>query len=195
MAGATGKREPDRAAGLSRERILGAAAELGAREGLEKVSMRGLAQALDVWPMALYRYFDDKEALLDALVARATDDVARPDPAASWREQMRGLLSSAREALGGDALRLGAQLPRALLTPGAVRLADDALRVLGEAGFDARAAPRAWRTLLSYTVGFAAVGSGRDDDFEYGLERLLDGLEASLPRSRSGRREAVRRGP
>ncbi|MDX6671240.1 MAG: hypothetical protein QOI91_1603 [Solirubrobacteraceae bacterium] len=195
MAGSTDKREPDRGAGLSRERILEAAAQLGARDGLEKVSMRRLAQALDVWPMALYRYFDDKDALLDAVVARATDDVARPDPAAPWREQIRGLLSSAREALGGDALRLGAQLPRALLTPGAVRLADDALRVLGEAGFGAREAPRAWRTLLSYTVGFAAVGTERDADFEYGLQRLLDGLEASLPARSSGRREAVRGRP
>jgi AcrR family transcriptional regulator len=195
MASPTDKREPDRGAGLSRERILEAAADLGAREGLEKVSMRRLGQALDVWPMALYRYFDDKDALLDALVARATDDVARPDPAAPWREQIRGLLSSAREALGGDALRLGAQLPRALLTPGAVRLADDALRILGEAGFDAREAPQAWRTLLSYTVGFAAVGTERERDFEYGLERLLDGLEASRPRHPSIRREAVRGRP
>src|SRR5438067_641060 len=42
---ATGKRAP-----LSRERILEAAAELAGRDGLDALSMRRLAQELDVWP-------------------------------------------------------------------------------------------------------------------------------------------------
>jgi AcrR family transcriptional regulator len=175
------KSQPDRSPGLSRERILDAALALLAREGLEALSMRRLAQALDVWPMALYRYFEDKDALLDAAVARATDEVARPSPG-PWREQMGGLMAGVRESLGAEGLRLGERLPRALLTPGAARLAEDGLRILAEAGFDADDAPRAWRALLSYTLGFAAQGSGDETDFAYGLERLLDGLEASLPR-------------
>jgi TetR/AcrR family transcriptional regulator, tetracycline repressor protein len=144
--------------------------------------MRRLALALDVWPMALYRYFRDKDELLDAVVARATDQIERPAPAGPWRQQVHGLLRAVREALGGEALGLGERLPRVLLTPGLVRLAEDGLGILHEAGFDAEEAPRAWRALLSYTIGFAAQGPGKEADFEYGLERLLDGLEANLRR-------------
>ena len=183
MGGASGKREPlERPSGLSRERILHVAAELAEHEGLEAISMRRLAQALDVWPMALYRYFDDKDELLDALVARATDDVARPDPGAPWRDQVRALLASAREALGGEALAAGGRLPRALVTPGLARLAQDGLRILHGAGFGAEPAAQAWRALLAYTIGCAALGAAAEGDFDYGLERLLDGLEAALSR-------------
>jgi TetR/AcrR family transcriptional regulator, tetracycline repressor protein len=178
VAHASDKREPQRAAGLSRERILEAGLALAAEEGLEALSMRRLAQALDVWPMALYRYFRDKDELLDALVARATDEIERPPTDGSWREQMRDLLGATREALGSEALGLGERLPRALLTPGLVRLAEDGLRILGDAGFDADEAPRAWRALLAYTIGFAASGAAEEADFDYGLERLLDGLES-----------------
>src|SRR3954451_8011577 len=57
---------------LSRERILGAAAELAGRDGLESLSMRRLAQELDVWPMSVYRYFRDKDELVDAVAAEVT---------------------------------------------------------------------------------------------------------------------------
>ncbi|MDX6698530.1 MAG: hypothetical protein QOE65_1927 [Solirubrobacteraceae bacterium] len=169
------KREP----GLSRERILDAAAALAADEGLGALSMRRLAQALDVWPMALYRYFDDKDALLDALVARATAEVASPSSAGPWRGRMHALLRSTRDALGGETATLGAELPRALLTPGAARLAGDGLAILADAGFDDAEAQRAWRALLAYAVGSLAVGGSGEPEFDYGLDRLLDGLEGA----------------
>jgi AcrR family transcriptional regulator len=189
MTGGADKREPARPSGLSRERILEVASAVVEADGLEAVSMRRLAQALDVWPMALYRYFADKDELLDALVARATDEVTRPAARGPWRERLAALLGSAREALGGEGLGLGARLPRALVTPGVARLARDGLGILADAGFEPEAGARAWRVLLSYTVGFAAVGGGEGEEFAYGLERLLDGLESEL------RSEAVRSAP
>jgi hypothetical protein len=42
-------------------------------------------------------------------------------------------------------------------------------------GGDAVAGPRRW-SLLAYTAGSAAFDSGAAD-FEYGLERMLDGLQ------------------
>ena len=49
-----------RGARLSRERIVEAALGIVEREGLGALSMRRLAQELDVWPMSVYRYFRDK---------------------------------------------------------------------------------------------------------------------------------------
>jgi hypothetical protein len=67
-------------------------------------------------------------------------------------------------------------LSRALLTPGVARLTEEGLELLREAGFDEDEAQQAWSALLSYTVGAEALGAG--ESFDYGLDRLLDGLAA-----------------
>ncbi|KOU60700.1 TetR family transcriptional regulator [Streptomyces sp. MMG1533] len=53
---------------LSRERVLASALELVDREGLSALSMRRLGAELGVEAMALYRYAEGKDALLDGLV-------------------------------------------------------------------------------------------------------------------------------
>lgn len=153
---------------LSRERILEAALGLAERDGLEALSMRRLAQELDVWPMSIYRYFQDKEALLDALGEVAAARIRTPSARGSWRSQLTGLLRQARQVFithpAGSRLRLGE--------------APAGVEILREAGFGPAEAARAWQALLSYTAGAALDPD--DDGFEYGLERLLDGLERRL---------------
>ena len=51
---------------LTRERVLRTAVQLADESGIEALSMRKLAQALDVVPMALYRHVANKDELLDA---------------------------------------------------------------------------------------------------------------------------------
>ena len=63
---------------LSREPIVAAALELVDRDGWDALSMRRLAVELDVWPMAIYRHFSDKEDLLAAVADAAADRVAAP---------------------------------------------------------------------------------------------------------------------
>jgi AcrR family transcriptional regulator len=54
---------------LRRDRILAEASDLFLSHGVEGVTMRGLASRMKVTPMALYRHFDNREALLNAIVA------------------------------------------------------------------------------------------------------------------------------
>jgi AcrR family transcriptional regulator len=49
-------------------RILAAARDLFDRQGVEGVSMRRIAQVVALTPMAIYRHYADKDALLDALM-------------------------------------------------------------------------------------------------------------------------------
>src|SRR3954470_20985600 len=102
--------------GLSRERILGAALAIAGQEGVESLSMRRLAQELDVWPMSVYRYFQDKDALLDAMAAGAAGGVTPPSRRGSWRAQMTTLLDEAQRAIGASP-GLAGRLPRAFLVP------------------------------------------------------------------------------
>src|SRR5437588_2459495 len=103
----------ERSEGLSRERILRAAHQLVDDEGLAALSMRRLAQELDVWPMSIYRYFQNKEELLDAMAATATERVAVPSARAPWRNPLRALLRALREAAERDPSGTGSRLPSA----------------------------------------------------------------------------------
>jgi AcrR family transcriptional regulator len=173
---------------LTRERILQAALVIAAREGIGQLSMRRLAQELDVWPMTIYGYFADKDALLDAMAASAIGEVARPSRRGSWRTQIRRLLEDVHRAMA-DSPGLSPRLPRAFLTPEALELTDAGVAILAEAGFDSDEAASCWRALWSYTFGFATsrveAAGAEDAEFEYGLDRLLDGLEARLAKAGS----------
>jgi AcrR family transcriptional regulator len=58
----------------TRERILAAARKVFDRHGLEGLSLRDVAARVGITPMAIYRHFDSKEALVDALVLDALED-------------------------------------------------------------------------------------------------------------------------
>lgn len=147
---------------LSRDVITDAALDVVAREGLEALSMRRLAQELDVWPMSVYRHFRDKEELLDAVAAAGTGEVELPPAKGDWRERLADL---AREARGVLARQPSDLRRRAALSPAVARLTDAALGVLREAGLSRGDATVAWGVLLAYMLGSieldAATGSER----------------------------------
>ena len=179
---------------LSRERILAAARGVVEREGLDALSMRRLAQELDVWPMSVYRYFKDKDELIDAVAASAAGEFELPSTRGSWRTQLTRLLSDARERLAADPGGLAGRLPRAFFAPGVLRFSEAGMTILLAAGFSEPEAASAWRALWSYTFGFATFSVAPvawladakyprlieafadDGEFEAGLELLLDGL-------------------
>ena len=84
---------------LSRERILSTAVAIADREGADSLSMRRLAQELDVVPMALYKHVANKDELLDGIldVVVGEIDPARTEP--DWKTAVRDRILSARRAL------------------------------------------------------------------------------------------------
>jgi AcrR family transcriptional regulator len=70
----------------TRDKILAAARKAFDRHGLEGLSLRDVAAKVGITPMAIYRHFAGKEALVDALVLDALDEwsarVAALPPAA-----------------------------------------------------------------------------------------------------------------
>jgi AcrR family transcriptional regulator len=89
---------PDRPvpAPLNRERIVRAAIRLADADGLEAVSLRKIATALNVGPMRLYGYIAGKEELLDLMVDAVHAEI-RP-AGDSWREMLRSLAETTRQA-------------------------------------------------------------------------------------------------
>jgi AcrR family transcriptional regulator len=104
--------------------------------------------------MSVYRYFQDKDALLDAMAADGFEQVSEPVAGESWRAQMHALLDEAARSITASP-GLAARLPRAFLTQGALKLPEAGMAILSAAGFAPDEAASAWRALWSYTFGFA----------------------------------------
>lgn len=58
------------------QRISGAASRLLDEEGAEAVTMRRVARAVEITPMAVYRHFADRDRLLNALADAGFEDLA-----------------------------------------------------------------------------------------------------------------------
>jgi AcrR family transcriptional regulator len=202
---------------LSRDRIVRTALALLDQEGLEAISMRRLAEELDVGTMTLYGYFESKAQLLEAVIDAVADESgleSAPARRRPWKEELRGLMQTLRDALVRHPSLVRLRLDRPLMTAKAFRMTEAGMRALREAGFDDREASRAFRSLFLFTFGFAAFNVHTDDDdtrragrqalaalppdeypilssnvvefaatltdhevFDYGLDRMLDGLE------------------
>jgi AcrR family transcriptional regulator len=81
---------------LSRDRIVRAAIDLADADGLDAVSLRKVATALDVGPMRLYGYIASKEELLDLMVDAVHAEI-RPS-GDGWREMLRSYAEVTRHA-------------------------------------------------------------------------------------------------
>jgi AcrR family transcriptional regulator len=79
---------------LSVDAIVDAALAILKTEGLDAVTMRRVAAALDTGAASLYVYVAGREGLQLAMLNRVTTEVTleTPDPS-RWREQLHGLLS------------------------------------------------------------------------------------------------------
>ena len=77
--------------------ITAAALAIADREGLEGLSFRNLARAMDCEAMSLYHYFPSKAHLLDSMVELYLDEFRWPSETLSWAEQLRLISHEYRE--------------------------------------------------------------------------------------------------
>src|SRR5919197_304721 len=86
------RRERPAKPALSREAIVAAALEIARTEGVEALSMRRVASALDTGPASLYVYVADRrelqELVFDAAIGTIEIDPIDPE---RWREQLKEL--------------------------------------------------------------------------------------------------------
>jgi len=78
---------------LSKERIIKAAYQLAKKDPINALSMRKIATRLKVTPMAIYKYFDDKNeltaAVIDTHLEKSSLIPTDIDPANDWREWVK----------------------------------------------------------------------------------------------------------
>jgi AcrR family transcriptional regulator len=163
---------------LSDEMIVDAALQILRADGLEAVTMRRVANALDTGPASIYVYINGRERLCQAMLERVTSsiEVEAPD-ATRWREQVHLLVRQwldTLEAHPGIANVAAARTPTEEHRP---KIADALLGFLSAGGIDAQDAAWACDVLPLITAASAIAGTG-DDHFEFAIDTFLAGLVA-----------------
>ncbi|MDX6646685.1 MAG: hypothetical protein QOK40_2412 [Miltoncostaeaceae bacterium] len=183
MAG--GGAAPGRRGALSREDIVSAALALVDAQGLGALSMRRLADRLDVATMSLYRHVRNKAELTDAMVDHVyvglRIELDGDDP---WAERVLRLSQIVRSQLLAHPAIVPLALQQLGSGPHGLRLGEAIYAALGPAGFPDEAVVGATYALLVYILGFVALeiprsgaGAGSTDE----VVRRMQGFFGSLP--------------
>ena len=226
--------------GLTPDDVVQAAMQIADEEGLGAVTMHAVAARLGFTTMAVYRYFPNKEALLDAIVdAGIGSPPLSAEPRKNWRGQLADWGHAKRAML--CARPWLAELPFVAAPHGPNWLAwlEAALVPLSSTGLSAADLGQMLSVIDGYTRGAAdtaislararargtsdeewaaavgadlgrAIGDPRfpnfaalltspsdgpprtlDETFDFGLERVLDGIELYVNSAKSPSKRAI----
>jgi TetR/AcrR family tetracycline transcriptional repressor len=148
--------DQDRRRQLTRERVVEEALAVIAQDGVEALTMRGLAARLGVVPGAVYRHVRNKQQLQDLVLDGVLAEVdVHLDLSLAWTEQLKLLAHRLRAVLEAHPGVAGILKTRDPLGPHSLVLAEAFLGPLQTAGFGNRDAGLAFFLLVDYTIGFA----------------------------------------
>jgi AcrR family transcriptional regulator len=146
------RREP-----LTIERITAAALEIVDRDGLDALSMRQLAAALGVSPMALYNHVPNKERLLDRLCEELFSEIDLSGGEASdVFEEVRTGMRSFRQLLLRHPSAITLMQTHRDLSPACLAPVEYSISLMRRAGLDPEEAVRAHHVLVAYVMGFVS---------------------------------------
>jgi AcrR family transcriptional regulator len=130
-------------------------------EGIDAVTMRGVAKGLDTGPASLYAHIDNKDELHELMADRVLGEIPLPqvDPA-QWRSQLKELLLAQFRVLVG---RPGiAKIVMAIMIPAGpnlLRLGEVMLTLLRSGGLSERNAAYGCDAVGLYVKAFAQEAS------------------------------------
>jgi len=160
------------------------ALELGNAEGLEAVSLRRLALAFGVTPMALYWHVRDKQDLVNAMteaVMEGFDLKVGFRPSMRWTDRVRRAMTNFKEQMDARPLALPLSIAYTGEGPaGFWRMSEDLLGILLDAGFKRREAVVLIRVVSNLLSGYLLLLS----QDEPAVQEQLGSQELELLRRR-----------
>jgi AcrR family transcriptional regulator len=152
---------------LSRDTIVKEALALLTHEGLEGMSIRRVAAALDTGPASLYVYVESLDELRALVLDRALAAVRTDAPRGQdWRRRLRGLLESYLRVLFDTRGLAHLAMTTMAAGPNTLRILEALLGQLEDGGVDGATAAWAVDLLTLYVTAVAAEQSerrGKDD--------------------------------
>jgi AcrR family transcriptional regulator len=203
-------REKPRVAELDRERIAAAALAVADARGFEGFTMRAVANALGVTPMALYHHVADKAALAALLVEAAINAQPLPTPTGDWRDDLWAIAKWMRASTHAHPVVAHIRRVYGVWTPSSLQITERWLSLWQQSGLTLEAAVTAATSSSLAIVGIVAEEAilatmtrptpaqlswlpnarlvfgarpDRDANFELLVRALIDGLYARLGRA------------
>jgi AcrR family transcriptional regulator len=115
--------------------VLRAAVSLADELGIGELSMRRLAQELEVVPMALYKHVANKDELLDGMVDVIVREIDPPADEPGWRDVVRRRILSARSVLQRHQWARQVLETRTRMTPGVLAYMNSFIGIFLDRGF------------------------------------------------------------
>ena len=206
------KRKP-----LTKLMILNASLRLADENGLEQLSMRKVAQSLNVEAMSLYNHIANKNDLLDGMLESVVAKFELPAINQNWQNSMRKAAISAHQILLKHPWAAHQMISKISVGPARLAWSNATIGCLHEAGFSYEIADHAWNAIDNHIYGFtlqavnapvdpqqyanaaeeylpiisedeypylnamaSLIAEGKHsgiNEFEFGLDLILDGLE------------------
>jgi AcrR family transcriptional regulator len=166
---------------LSRERIARAGVDLADGRGIAGVTMRRVAEALEVEAMSLYHHVANKDDLLGAMVDEVFAEIDHPEIGRPWVEELRRRTHSARAALLRHRWAIGLMDSRPLPGPHTLTHHDAVIGCLRASGLSAAMAAHAFSTIDSYLYGSVLQEVSMPFTGPEDLPELAAGIEAAFP--------------
>jgi len=154
-----GTKGRDHKARLSRELVLTKALEVVDAEGLDALTMRRLGQELERDPMSLYRYAENRAALLDGVSELVLNELPIHPEDPDWKAQLRHIAHNLRRLALQHPNVVPLLVTRPLSTPlglrplGTLRPLEQILSLLIGAGFSPADALHVYRAYYGFLYG------------------------------------------
>jgi AcrR family transcriptional regulator len=146
----------------TREAIVAAATDLADTHGLDAVSIRRVAAALQTRPMDLYHYFARKDELIDLMVDEALAGAVLDEIPRDWRDALAAIARALHGVCLAHPWMVTAAGQQALIGPNVMRHVEQSLEATAALSIDWTKRLAIWRDLDSYTMGHAHLRPGRD---------------------------------
>ena len=145
---------------LSRELITEAGLRVAHQNGIGNLTMKRLAAELSVTPMAIYRHFEDKSDLIDAVLDQYVQeqDICNHSIAESdWSNWLFKTYTNMYQGLQSMPSVYPYLSTASRFGPGASAMVEHTLKVMQDAGFSFQSATRAANALNGFVIGCAIM--------------------------------------
>lgn len=139
---------------LTKAKIVQSAIELCDKDGFEKLSMRKLANALNVEAMSLYHHLKNKNELIAEMVDSVVPSIPLLEECVDWKDAMRKRADLMRDTLVAHPWAAHEFVSGLNVGPNMLKYVDTTIGYLLSSGFTYKMTDYAWNTIDSYIYGF-----------------------------------------
>jgi AcrR family transcriptional regulator len=140
---------------LTRDRVLDGALVLADEMGMERFTIRHLAERLDTKPMSIYHHVPSKDEIVDGMVDRVFGEIELPPEDLDWQGAVRVRCLSARDVLRRHPWAPPLMESRPSPGPAVLRHHDAMLSTLRRGGLSWELTAHGYAIIDSFVYGFA----------------------------------------